>query len=95
MTSSTSTALLPTRALAALTTHLTNELALLDRLHYKGQSQHRNSLFWRRVEEVRRVANLALVAWHNLSQADAGGVDQIQQTRQKRLLVLLEKVRPT
>ncbi|KAH7096106.1 hypothetical protein BKA62DRAFT_625359 [Auriculariales sp. MPI-PUGE-AT-0066] len=33
------------------------ELAILRRLHYKNRNQHRISLFWRRVEEVKRLAS--------------------------------------
>lgn len=44
------------RALTSLSTHLATELRLLGRLYYKNRAQHRNALFWRRVEEVKRLA---------------------------------------
>lgn len=41
--------------LAPLEPHLEDELRVLERLYYKGVNQHRMALFWRRVEEVRRL----------------------------------------
>jgi len=34
---------------------LLDDLCLLQRLHYKGQNQHRAAIFWKRTQEVRRV----------------------------------------
>ncbi|CAA7271738.1 unnamed protein product [Cyclocybe aegerita] len=55
--------LLSRRLQAALTSHAT-ELQLLQRLYYKNKNQHRGSLFWRNVVEMRRyserIENLSL-----------------------------------
>jgi hypothetical protein len=32
-----------------------DELRVLERLYYKGVNQHRSALFWRRIEEVRKL----------------------------------------
>lgn len=32
------------------------ELGILVRLHYKNANQHRGALFWRKVEEIKRLA---------------------------------------
>ncbi|KAH8117525.1 hypothetical protein DFH11DRAFT_1504506 [Phellopilus nigrolimitatus] len=44
-----------TRQLSPLEACLADELRLLERLYYKGVNQHRSALFWRRVEETRRL----------------------------------------
>ncbi|KAF5357794.1 hypothetical protein D9756_001610 [Leucocoprinus leucothites] len=43
-----------TRRLLAASTALEEEFRVLNRLYYKGKNQHRLSLFWRHVEEMRR-----------------------------------------
>ena len=54
---------LPPRALASLSSHLSTELLLLARIHYKNQSQHRLSLFWRRVDEMKRLGDKVQASW--------------------------------
>ena len=43
------------RLQAALSSHRT-ELQVLEKLHYKGNNQHRTALFWRRVADIKRSA---------------------------------------
>ena len=45
---------LVSRRLSAVLTIWGEESRVLDRLYYKGKNQHRTSLFWRHVEEIRR-----------------------------------------
>jgi len=45
---------LVSRRLSAVLTIWREESRVLDRLYYKGKNQHRTSLFWRHVEEIRR-----------------------------------------
>jgi hypothetical protein len=47
---------LNTRALGALFAQQATELAVLERLHYLNNNQHRPALFWQRVIEARRYA---------------------------------------
>ncbi|KZT59783.1 hypothetical protein CALCODRAFT_515884 [Calocera cornea HHB12733] len=44
------------RAVHALSSVLDAEFKLLDRVYYKGNSQHRSGLFWKRAAEIRRLA---------------------------------------
>ncbi|KAF9451071.1 hypothetical protein P691DRAFT_724893 [Macrolepiota fuliginosa MF-IS2] len=48
---------LVTRRLSTTLTALEDESRLLDRLFYKGKNQHRTSLFWRHVQEMRRLCS--------------------------------------
>ena len=41
------------RMQTVLASHQT-ELRVLEKLHYKGNNQHRTALFWRRVVDIRR-----------------------------------------
>ena len=34
---------------------LNDELRILERMYYKGVNQHRSAIFWRRVEETRKL----------------------------------------
>jgi len=45
---------LVSRRLSAVLTIWGEESRVLDRLYYKGKNQHRTSLFWRHVGEMRR-----------------------------------------
>lgn len=45
---------LVSRRLSSTLTMWGEESRVLDRLYYKGKNQHRTSLFWRHVEEMRR-----------------------------------------
>ncbi|KAF8590559.1 hypothetical protein K439DRAFT_1300817, partial [Ramaria rubella] len=36
-------------------TSFSNELQLLNRIFYKGKNQHRSAIFWRKIQEVRRL----------------------------------------
>ncbi|EMD38531.1 hypothetical protein CERSUDRAFT_48567 [Gelatoporia subvermispora B] len=57
------------RLQAALSAHRT-ELQVLERLYYKGKNQHRQALFWRRVEETRKYGErLNGMAMHELVEA--------------------------
>jgi hypothetical protein len=47
---------LHTRTLGAIFAQHATELAVLERLHYLNNNQHRPALFWRRVVEARRYA---------------------------------------
>ncbi|EJU05754.1 hypothetical protein DACRYDRAFT_46569, partial [Dacryopinax primogenitus] len=44
------------RAVHSLSSILDAELAILDRVYYKGNSQHRSGIFWKRAAEIRRLA---------------------------------------
>ncbi|KAI0046107.1 hypothetical protein FA95DRAFT_1494475 [Auriscalpium vulgare] len=44
----------PLRGLTSTFTHISGELAILERLYYKGKNQHRSALFWQRVAETRK-----------------------------------------
>lgn len=46
---------LVSRRLSTALTAFQEESRLLERLFYKGKNQHRISLFWRNVEEIRRL----------------------------------------
>jgi hypothetical protein len=45
------------RRLSATLASFQDESRLLERLYYKGKNQHKISLFWRYIEEVRRLCN--------------------------------------
>lgn len=59
------------------------ELGILVRLHYKNKNQHRGALFWRRVEEVKRLAlrlqELALPALLDQTRLAFHASDAVQQ----------------
>jgi len=44
------------RRLHAVSTTLSNEEQLLNRVFYKGKNQHRSALFWRKAADLRRFA---------------------------------------
>ncbi|KAI5123286.1 hypothetical protein M0805_009307 [Coniferiporia weirii] len=48
------------RRLSVLQPCLQDELRILERLYYKGLNQHRSALFWRRVEDIRRIGKRVL-----------------------------------
>jgi hypothetical protein len=85
--SSPSTAtLLPAKTLAQLTTHLATELALLDRVVYKNQSQHRLARFWRKVVEVRRIGGKVKESWEGWAENERkraeGGEETLEKTQE-------------
>ncbi|KAF7966293.1 hypothetical protein HWV62_33375 [Athelia sp. TMB] len=43
------------RRIKAACSSFHEELKLLERLYYKGKNQHRSSLFWKRVVELKRL----------------------------------------
>ncbi|KZO95176.1 hypothetical protein CALVIDRAFT_599328 [Calocera viscosa TUFC12733] len=47
------------RTTHSLSSVLDAEFALLDRVYYKGNSQHRSGIFWKRAAEIRRLARRA------------------------------------
>ena len=89
---------LPTRALTALSTHLSTELVLLARIHYKNQSQHRLALFWRRVNEIKRLGGKVQTGWLGWQTRAKELVDQAaskgSHVELRRLGSLLENVSP-
>ncbi|KAJ3573969.1 hypothetical protein NP233_g2093 [Leucocoprinus birnbaumii] len=62
------------RRLAAISATLSEEVKILNRLYYKGKNQHRISLFWRHVEEIRRLS----LRIHSLDLA--GTVNRLRHT---------------
>lgn len=49
------------RRLSATLTSFQDESRLLERLFYKGKNQHKVSLFWRHLEEIRRLCSCLVV----------------------------------
>ncbi|EKM82719.1 hypothetical protein AGABI1DRAFT_125181 [Agaricus bisporus var. burnettii JB137-S8] len=49
------------RRLSATLTSFQDESRLLERLFYKGKNQHKVSLFWRHIEEIRRLCSCLVV----------------------------------